>query len=814
MKAIKRIIASVFVCMFAVTGGLNALALTPTEDSSTVVSQPVSEGISSETSSQTGSVSSGLSSRADDSGLKNESSSSRTPEASSVVDSENSQSSSEPVSSGTNSTSLSASAGMPSAEISSSTEAKQAATTVDVSYKTHVQTFGWQDWAANGASAGTTGLAKRLEAIQIKTSAPASQGGIRYRTHVQTYGWLDWVSDGASSGTTGEAKRLEAIQIELTGALATQYDVYYRVHAQTFGWLDWACNGASAGSAGYAKRLEAIQIVLVPKGGKAPGSTAAPYKELPPAVSYQSYLSGAWQNSVLDNAVSGTVGQAKQIEGIKISLQDKAVSFAGSSIQYRTYLQTYAWQDWTSNGGTSGKPGSGKRVEAVQIKLTGSIASSYDVYYRVHSQTFGWLDWACNGATSGTTDYAKPIEAVQAVLVKKGGAAPGSTSNAYLKPEVTGPFEISFSPSGASNFGGLVSIEPDHDVILVASAKGGAGGYQYRYRAELIGGSIQTLKDYSGSSSYTWRPNTPGRYKMYVDVKDSTGTVKTAMFQMSVGLSGIDVSEHQGTIDWKKVKAAGIDYAMIRAGFGWEEIDDQTDASLVQNVTGAKQAGLPFGLYHYSYADTVEEAKKEAEFLLDILEANNIAPSDLSYPIAFDIEEPDRLNVSQRRVNTDMVNAFCEIIRDAGYLPMVYASKTVIQDYLYYDEISANNIWMAAWTSTPNDTEIFDNCFPVDMWQYSESGTVDGINGRVDLNICYTTVFRDGSADTTQKGKVVVDAGSSLNVRKAPSVNADVVGSLYKDDIVTIISETSGWYQIVTSTGVSGYVSAEYIQKI
>lgn len=814
MKAIKRIIASVFVCMFAVTGGLNALALTPTEDSSTVVSQPVSEGISSETSSQTGSVSSGLSSRADDSGLKNESSSSRTPEASSVVDSENSQSSSEPASSGNNSTSLSASAGMPSAEISSSTEAKQAATTVDVSYKTHVQTFGWQDWAANGASAGTTGLAKRLEAIQIKTSAPASQGGIRYRTHVQTYGWLDWVSDGASSGTTGEAKRLEAIQIELTGALATQYDVYYRVHAQTFGWLDWACNGASAGSAGYAKRLEAIQIVLVPKGGKAPGSTAAPYKELPPAVSYQSYLSGAWQNSVLDNAVSGTVGQAKQIEGIKISLQDKAVSFAGSSIQYRTYLQTYAWQDWTSNGGTSGKPGSGKRVEAVQIKLTGSIASSYDVYYRVHSQTFGWLGWACNGATSGTTDYAKPIEAVQAVLVKKGGAAPGSTSNAYLKPEVTGPFEISFSPSGASNFGGLVSIEPDHDVILVASAKGGAGGYQYRYRAELIGGSIQTLKDYSGSSSYTWRPNTPGRYKMYVDVKDSTGTVKTAMFQMSVGLSGIDVSEHQGTIDWKKVKAAGIDYAMIRAGFGWEEIDDQTDASLVQNVTGAKQAGLPFGLYHYSYADTVEEAKKEAEFLLDILEANNIAPSDLSYPIAFDIEEPDRLNVSQRRVNTDMVNAFCEIIRDAGYLPMVYASKTVIQDYLYYDEISANNIWMAAWTSTPNDTEIFDNCFPVDMWQYSESGTVDGINGRVDLNICYTTVFRDGSADTTQKGKVVVDAGSSLNVRKAPSVNADVVGSLYKDDIVTIISETSGWYQIVTSTGVSGYVSAEYIQKI
>ena len=78
------------------------------------------------------------------------------------------------------------------------------------------------------------------------------------------------------------------------------------------------------------------------------------------------------------------MGQAKQIEGIKISLQDKAVSFAGSSIQYRTYhLRTLYWQDWTSSSPrTEAKPGSGKRVEAVQIKLTGSIASSYDVYYR------------------------------------------------------------------------------------------------------------------------------------------------------------------------------------------------------------------------------------------------------------------------------------------------------------------------------------------------------------------------------------------------------------------------------------------------
>ena len=97
---------------------------------------------------------------------------------------------------------------------------------------------------------------------------------IRYNTHVQSYGWQNWVNGGVNSGTSGKAKRLEAIQIELKGSLASQYDIYYRVHAQTYGWLGWAKNGEKSGTEGLAKRLEAIQIILVEKGGKAPGSTA------------------------------------------------------------------------------------------------------------------------------------------------------------------------------------------------------------------------------------------------------------------------------------------------------------------------------------------------------------------------------------------------------------------------------------------------------------------------------------------------------------------------------------------------------------
>lgn len=148
-----------------------------------------------------------------------------------------------------------------------------------VSYQTHVQSIGWQNYVMDGQMSGTEGLAKRLEGIRIKLSNLPYSGDITYRTHVEKYGWLNWISNNALSGTTGESKRLEAIEINLNGELAKHYDVYYRVHAQSFGWMDWAKNGEPAGTAGYAKRLEGIEIRLVKKGETAPGSTTLPYKD-------------------------------------------------------------------------------------------------------------------------------------------------------------------------------------------------------------------------------------------------------------------------------------------------------------------------------------------------------------------------------------------------------------------------------------------------------------------------------------------------------------------------------------------------------
>ncbi len=147
-----------------------------------------------------------------------------------------------------------------------------------VNYRTHVQTYGWQGYVYDGSISGTSGLAKRLEGINISLGDTGYEGGIRYKTHIQSYGWeSEWKQDGAMSGTSGEAKRLEGIRIELYGQVAEHYDVYYRVHAQTYGWLGWAKNGADAGTSGLSKRLEAIQIVILPKGSVAPGSTTRPF---------------------------------------------------------------------------------------------------------------------------------------------------------------------------------------------------------------------------------------------------------------------------------------------------------------------------------------------------------------------------------------------------------------------------------------------------------------------------------------------------------------------------------------------------------
>ena len=325
---------------------------------------------------------------------------------------------------------------------------------VDVSYKTHIQTYGdSQPAMSNGWMAGTSGEAKRLENIWVRVSGNANLG-VQYTTHCQTYGWLPWSANGEKNGTSGEAKRLEAIKIRLTGADKDNYDIYYRVHAQSFGWLAWAKNGEPSGTAGYGKRLEGIQIVVVKKGESAPGQSYANVN--PSSVNTRAYValqngsiqipgdaynanimykthvqSFGWQTWKTNGQMSGTSGKAKRLEGINIKLSNAPYS---GGVRYTTHVQSYGWQGnendpntWRKDGEMSGTSGQAKRLEAIRISLYGEMAEHYDIYYRVHAQSFGWLSWAKNGEASGTAGLAKRLEGIQIILVPKGSPEPGRT---------------------------------------------------------------------------------------------------------------------------------------------------------------------------------------------------------------------------------------------------------------------------------------------------------------------------------------------------------------------------------------------------
>lgn len=305
-----------------------------------------------------------------------------------------------------------------------------------VRVRAHVGQLGEESAVYDQKVAGTVGKGLGLEAFQasLQNSASAA-GGITYRSYVGS-SWQGWASNGAWSGTRGRSTALQAVQIKLTGSAANRYDVYYRVHVSNIGWLGWAKNGQSAGSTGYDYNAEAIQITVVPKGSAAPGNTATPFKTrtVSASISYQAHVANiGWQNSVTSGAVSGTTGKSLSIEALRMKLVNAQKS---GSVEYNVHCAYIGWQGFKSDGAVGGTTGQSRQTEAIQIRLTGDMAQNYDVYYRVHSANFGWLDWAKNGEKAGSEGYGFAMQAMQVQLVKKGGAAPGTTENPYYKRKI------------------------------------------------------------------------------------------------------------------------------------------------------------------------------------------------------------------------------------------------------------------------------------------------------------------------------------------------------------------------------------------
>jgi len=190
-------------------------------------------------------------------------------------------------------------------------------------------------------------------------------------------------------------------------------------------------------------------------------------------------------------------------------------------------------------------------------------------------------------------------------------------------------------------------------------------------------------------------------------------------------LKGIDVSIHQGKIDWTKVKG-NVDFAILRAGYGDAiTYPGQKDSTFETNYKDCKANGIPCGVYWYSYAMSAEAAKREAQACLSMIKGKKF-----EYPIFFDLEEQKQFAKGKAFCDS-IVTAFCTEIEKAGYFAGLYMSRSPLQTYISPSVASKYALWIAEYGSKCNYSGSYG------MWQYSKIGMVNGISANVDLNYCY-----------------------------------------------------------------------------
>lgn len=216
-----------------------------------------------------------------------------------------------------------------------------------------------------------------------------------------------------------------------------------------------------------------------------------------------------------------------------------------------------------------------------------------------------------------------------------------------------------------------------------------------------------------------------------VEVSETPREVEYAVDGETVSIKGIDVSTYQGDIDWEKVAASGVKFVFIRLGYrGYESGLLVKDDRFEDNIRGALQNGIAVGVYFVTQAISVEEAVEEAQFVME-----NIRPYNVTWPIVLDIEDAAsataRTAELSQQARTDHAIAFCETVKESGYTPMLYCNIRWFIEKLDITRITDYDKWFAQYFRKP----FFPYAFQV--WQYSSTGRIDGIEGNVDYNISF-----------------------------------------------------------------------------
>ena len=258
---------------------------------------------------------------------------------------------------------------------------------------------------------------------------------------------------------------------------------------------------------------------------------------------------------------------------------------------------------------------------------------------------------------------------------------------------------------------------------------------------------------------------------------------------------GIDVSYHQGTIDWEKVKNSGqVDFAIIRCGIGMDQTN-QDDTQWENNTSECERLGIPYGTFLYSYADTVEKARSEAQHVVRLVQGKN-----LTYPIYYDMEDNSVMNKIDSKTAGEIAQTFLNTLEANGYKNVaVYSSKSLFETKLTADIFNRYPRWVAHY----NDTCGYQGSYH--MWQYINKGQIDGITGNVDLDYKIGNWTSAGytpapatpttpAAPTTAVKKTTVSNPKAPTIKSLKKSGKKAVKITYKK-----VSGVSG-YQIYMST--------------
>ena len=348
------------------------------------------------------------------------------------------------------------------------------------------------------------------------------------------------------------------------------------------------------------------------------------------------------------------------------------------------------------------------------IPLMGYASVTDNISYQVHVKDYGWLSEILEGNVAGTTGQARRMEAIKINLKGIDGV---------LKYQVHVE-QYGWLPEVLEGkIAGTTGESKRMEAIIIKLEN---SNYSMKYRVHVKDIGWMNWVNSGEIAGTTGQSRRIEAIQIVLEKDDIIVEDKSIYF-------GIDVSKHQGEIDWTKVKSSNVEFAMIRAAYrGYTEGNISEDIQFKNNIKGAFENGIKVGLYFYSSAINEQEAVEEANFVLNLIKKYGVQ-NYITYPIVIDVEDFEGtrnyyLSVQER---TNVVKAFCNTIQKAGYKPMVYSYTYFLENKLDMNQLKNYDTWIA---------DYYGNTWynrPYTIWQYTDKGEINGIQGNVDLNYSY-----------------------------------------------------------------------------